>query len=43
MPNHVFDNYNNSVLGAEGIKMLIGSKFAAISLFCRDLFSVGTL
>ena len=43
MPNHVFDNYNNSVLVSEGIEMLIGTKFAAISLFCRDLFSVGTL
>jgi len=43
VPNDEFDNYNISVLVAESIKVLIWTKFAAISLFCTDLFSVGTL
>ena len=43
MPNHVFDNHNNSVLVVKSTKMLIGTKFAAISLFFRCLFSAGKL
>ena len=43
MPNHVFDSHNNSFSVVKSIKMLIGTKFAAISLFFRYSFSAGKL